>query len=85
MVSLPASRPHVYETSGLGAAMDAAVGLGLHPDFETAVAEMSRTFLPRPDVRDIYEGLYQRVYRQMYRRLRPLYEEIRRITGYPPR
>ena len=86
--NLPASRPHVYETSGLGAAMDAAVGLGLHPDFETAVAEMtrvSRTFEPRPEVRDIYEGLYQRVYKQMYRRLRPLYEEIRRITGYPPR
>ncbi len=86
--NLPASRPHVYETSGLGAAMDAAVGLGLHPDFETAVAEMTRvirTFEPRPDVREIYEGLYQRVYKQMYRRLRPLYEEIRRITGYPPK
>jgi sugar (pentulose or hexulose) kinase len=86
--NLPASRPHVYETSGLGAAMDAAVGLGLHRDFETAVAEMtrvSRTFEPQPEVRDVYEGLYQRVYRQMYRRLRPLYEEVRRITGYPPR
>ena len=86
--NLPASRPHVYETSGLGAAMDAAVGLGLHPDFETAVKEMtrvSRTFEPRPEVRDVYEGLYQRVYKHMYRRLRPLYEEIRRITGYPPR
>jgi len=86
--NLPASRPHTYETSGLGAAMDASVGLGLHPDFETAVAEMtrvSRTFEPRPEVRDVYEGLYQRVYKQMYRRLRPLYEEIRGITGYPPR
>ena len=86
--NLPASRPHIYETSGLGAAMDAAVGLGLHLDFETAVAEMtrvSRTFEPRPEVRDVYEGLYQRVYRRMYRRLRPLYEEIRQITGYPPK
>jgi len=85
--NLPARRPHLYETSGLGAAIVAAVGLGLHPDFETAVAQMtrvSRTFLPRPEVRDIYEGLYQRVYKQMYKRLRPLYEEIRRITGYPP-
>ncbi len=86
--NLPASRPHVYETSGLGAAMDAAVGLGLHPDFETAVAEMTRvrdTFEPRPAARDIYEGLYQRVYKRMYRRLRPLYDEIRAITGYPPK
>jgi len=86
--NLPASRPHVYETAGLGAAMDAAVGLGLHPDFETAVAEMTRvshTFLPRPEVRDVYEGLYRQVYQQMYRRLRPLYEGIRHITGYPPK
>ncbi|MEA3342099.1 MAG: FGGY-family carbohydrate kinase [Chloroflexota bacterium] len=86
--NLPASRPHVYETSGLGAAMDAAVGLGLHPDFETAVAEMTRlrdTFEPRPAARDIYEGLYQRVYKRMYRRLHPLYDEIRAITGYPPK
>jgi sugar (pentulose or hexulose) kinase len=86
--NLPASRPHIYETSGLGAAMDAAVGLGLHPDFGTAVAEMtrvSRTFEPRPNVRDVYDGLYHKVYKQMYRRLRPLYEEIRHITGYPPK
>lgn len=85
---LPASRPHVYETSGLGAAMDAAVGLGIHSDFETAVAEMTRvgrTFLPQPEEQEVYEGLYRRVYRRMYRRLRPFYEEIRCITGYPPR
>jgi len=85
--NLPACRPHVYETSALGAAMDAAVGVGLHPDFETAVAEMTRTsctFEPNEKVRQIYDGLYRRVYRRMYRRLRPLYEEIRRITGYPP-
>ena len=34
---LPTSRPHTHETSGLGAAIDAAVGLGLQPSFETAV------------------------------------------------
>jgi glycerol kinase len=39
---LPTARPHVYETSGLGAAIDAAVGLGLHPDFDAAVAAMTR-------------------------------------------
>ena len=27
---LPLGRPHTHETSGLGAAIDAAVGLGLH-------------------------------------------------------
>ena len=80
------ARPHIYETSGLGAAIDAAVGLGLHPDFETAVREMTRVgrvFDPDPAAREIYESLYQRVYKQMYRKLKPLYDEIRDITGYP--
>jgi sugar (pentulose or hexulose) kinase len=83
---LPTARPHTYEASGLGAAIDAAVGLGLHPDFETAVEEMTRigqVFEPDSSNREIYDALYERVYRQMYRRLRPLYEEIRDITGYP--
>ena len=85
---LPTARPHTYEASGLGAAIDAAVGLSLHPDFDTAVREMTRTgqtFGPDPSTREIYEGLYQRVYKRMYRRLKPLYEEIRDITGYPGR
>ncbi|VFT39298.1 putative carbohydrate kinase [Pseudomonas aeruginosa] len=46
---LPAERPHVYEASGLGAAIDCAVGLGLYPDVASAVAGMTRVgrvFLP---------------------------------------
>ncbi|MCE7958055.1 MAG: carbohydrate kinase, partial [Acidobacteria bacterium ACB2] len=85
---LPTARPHVYEASGLGAAIDAAVGLGIHPDFPTAVREMTRVgkvFTPDPTTSRVYDALYTRVYRQMYRRLKPLYEEIREITGYPPR
>ena len=84
---LPASRPHVFEASGLGAAIDAAVGAGLHSDFETAVAAMTRvrdTFEPDPTNRGIYDGLYREVYLKMYRRLQPLYRKIREITGYPP-
>ena len=34
---------------------------------------------------ETYDALYRRVYRKMYDRLRPLYEEIRAITGYPAR
>jgi len=85
---LPAVRAHTYEASGLGAAIDAAVGLKLHPDFETAVREMTHigdVFEPNPRTRDIYDELYCRVYKQMYRKLRPLYQEIRDITGYPAR
>jgi len=85
---MPAARPHTYETSGLGAAIDAAVGLGLHPDFDTAIAEMTRIgrlFEPDPETRDIYDGLYHGVYKRMYRSLKPLYEAIRETTGYPNR
>ena len=84
---LPASRPHTHETSGLGAAIDAAVGLGLHPDFESAVRAMTRvaeTRDPDPATRAMYDDLYRSVYLRLYDRLKPLYEDIRRITGYPP-
>ncbi len=82
--NLPAARPHLYEASGLGAAMDTAVGLRLHPDFETAVQEMThlgRVFEPDPKTVALYDRLYERVYRQMYRRLKPLYHEIRALTA----
>ncbi|MGI6250001.1 MAG: FGGY-family carbohydrate kinase [Anaerolineaceae bacterium] len=84
---LPARKPHVYEASGLGAAMDIAVGLNLHPDFSTAVKEMTRissTFEPNAKNHALYDQLYHRVYLRMYSRLKPLYDEIREITGYPP-
>ncbi|HPH97647.1 MAG TPA: FGGY-family carbohydrate kinase [Anaerolineaceae bacterium] len=79
---LPASRPHVYEASGLGAAMDAAVGMKLQPDFKTAVAEMTRvrdTFEPDPHTHAIYEQLYREVYLHMYQHLKPLYNTLRHI------
>lgn len=85
---LPTSTPHVYETSGLGAAMDAAVGLKLLPDFETAVGRMThpgKFFEPNPANHRIYDQLYKRVYCKMYEQLKPLYDEIRDITGYPPK
>lgn len=86
LFGLPAERPHTYETSGLGAAIDAAVGLGLHPDFETAVREMTRVgdvFHPDAATRQLYDRLYREVYLKMYPQLQPLYRKIRDITGYP--
>ncbi len=85
---MPVSRPHVHEASGLGAAIDAAVGLGLYSDFPTAVAAMThpgQRFEPNAATHAIYDALYRRVYRQLYRQLKALYAEIRDITGYPPR
>lgn len=83
---MPVSRPHVYEASGLGAAIDLAVGLKLQPSFESAVADMtriSRTFEPDTENHKLYDELYNRVYLKMYPRLAPLYKEIQDITGYP--
>ena len=83
---LPTGKPHLYETSGLGAAIDAAVGVGLHADFKTAVKAMTRVgevFEPNPKNQALYDALYHDVYKKMYRRLKPLYERIREITGYP--
>ena len=80
---LPTYRPHLYEASGLGAAIDAAVGMGIHPDFKTAVNEMTRVgdeFLPNPEANKIYNQLYNEVYKSMYKRLHPLYESIHEIT-----
>jgi sugar (pentulose or hexulose) kinase len=80
---LPAARPHTYETSGLGAAIDAAVGLGLHPDFSTAIRAMTRierVFEPDPATHATYDALYNQVYRRLYARLRPLYETLHRLS-----
>jgi sugar (pentulose or hexulose) kinase len=76
---LPASRPHVYEATALGAAIDAAVGLRLHPNFDAAVQAMThigQTFEPNPQAHEVYDALYQRVYLRMYKQLKPLYEEL---------
>jgi sugar (pentulose or hexulose) kinase len=83
---LPAARPHVYEASALGAAINVALGTGLHPDAATAVREMTRVgtvYDPEPQRQALYDELYRRVYLRTYPRLRKLYEEIRDITGYP--
>ncbi|MDP3859728.1 MAG: FGGY-family carbohydrate kinase [Stagnimonas sp.] len=83
---LPAERPSLYETSALGAAINAAVGLGWHADHATAVRAMchpGQVFQPRPEAVRAYEALYREVYRELYPRLKPLYQRIRRITGYP--
>jgi len=83
---LPVERPHTHETSVVGAAIDAAVGAGLQPDFASAAAAMTRpgrTFEPIREHVEVYRQLYERVYRRMYSRLLPLFQEIQQITGYP--
>ena len=70
-----------------GGQRDAALhdaGLGLHPDFPTAVRAMTRvarTFEPDAKNAALYDQLYEQVYQKMYPRLAPLYARIRAITG----
>ena len=89
---LPAARPHVYEASGLGAAIDASVGLGLYPDVRAAARAMThvgRIFEPNPQTRAVYEQLYSRVYKPMYRNSSPSTKKSGRLrairSGWPSR
>ncbi len=84
--NLPTHKPHTYETSGLGAAINAAVGLGYYPGYSQAAKAMTRieeTFLPNPNNVKLYEKLYSQVYIKMYAQLKPIYQKIKAITGYP--
>ncbi len=77
--NLPVSRPHLYEASGLGAAINAAVGVGLHKDYASALKTMTRlgeTFLPDRQASQIYERLYHEVYLHMYKHLQPFYKAM---------
>jgi sugar (pentulose or hexulose) kinase len=55
------------------------------PTAARAMTHVGRVFEPDPHAHAVYEQLYFRVYKQMYHKLKPLYEEIREITGYPER
>jgi len=86
--NLETFRAHTYETSALGAAINAAVGMKYYSDFPAAVGAMTRrgdSFTPDPHNVEIYSELYEKVYSKMYRHLQPLYEQIRDVTGYPPK
>ena len=85
--NLEAERPHTYETSSLGAAINAAVGLKYFSDFEVAIKEMchlKETFQPIKKNKEIYQNLFEKVYLKMYKKLKPIYDDIREITNYPP-
>jgi len=80
---LPASRPHTYEASALGAAIDGAVGIRIHRDFPTAVSAMVRkrdTFFPKKENVETYEKLYEKVYKKLYTKVKPLYKDVCKIT-----
>lgn len=83
--SLPTSRMRSYETCALGAAMDAAVGVGMFSSFEEAVnamVETGQTFYPNDQNSRIYNDLFNDVYMKTYDALAPLYKRSTEITGF---
>ena len=77
-------RPHTFETSSLGAAIASAVGIGLYPNFTSAVEKMTHEgdrFDPIAANSEIYNDLYHKVYKKMYGNLKPSYEAIWSITN----
>lgn len=81
--NLPAERPHTFETSGLGAAINAAVGMGLHSDYQSAAKAMTRiadTFEPIRQNTAVYQALYEDIYKSMYSHLKPIYKRMQQIT-----
>ncbi len=78
--ALPAERTHTHETSGLGAAINAAVGLGWYADHASAARAMvheGERFEPEPGAVALYERLYRDVFTGLYNRLKPVFIGIR--------
>lgn len=83
--NLTAKRMDTHENCAKGAAIDAAVGTGLHKTFEDAVAAMTRTgreFHPNEKSSEIYNALFNDVYMKTSDALAPLYKRTIEITGY---
>ena len=82
MFGLPLKRVQTHETSGLGCAIAAFIGVGEFKGFAEAIKSMVHykdTFRPDPEKQRIYAGLYDRIYKRIYPRLQLLYKEMKRL------
>ncbi|NVJ50382.1 MAG: carbohydrate kinase [Gammaproteobacteria bacterium] len=80
--NLPVLVPHTHETSGLGAAINIAVGMQIYNDYPEAVSNMcriERRIEPNSAVTPLYHKLYQSVYRRLYRKLAPFYRYLKQL------
>jgi xylulokinase len=68
------------EAGAVGAALTAAVGLGLYPDFAALkkVVRVEREFEPQAHNAEVYDCLYQ-AYQRIYGCLRDLYREVNEV------
>ena len=77
VTGIPVTAPETTETTALGAAMLALVGIGAFANLAEAGRQMVRLverFEPQPAAQTIYAGLYDR-YRQLYFSLLPVFEQ----------
>jgi xylulokinase len=67
------------DAGAVGAALVAAVGLGLYPDFESLkkVVKVERAFEPQEKNREIYDCLFDS-YQEVYSNLRGFYSKLNR-------
>jgi xylulokinase len=65
------------EAGAVGAALVAAVGMGIYPDFESLrkVVKVDSVYEPQPGNSEIYSSLFDR-YQEVYRNLRSLYRKL---------
>ena len=68
---------HPLQAGAIGAALTAAVGLGVYPDFETLkeVIQVTHTFEPRAENASLYDELFD-AYKKVYRALKGIYRQL---------
>jgi xylulokinase len=68
------------EAGAVGAALTAAIGLGLYPDFTEIkkIVRVEREFEPQAANAEVYDVLY-RAYRRIYSSLRGLYRDVNEV------
>ncbi len=78
-LQMPVEVPAGSELGALGAAICAAVAVGIYPDYPAACAAMvriARTFAPDPRHAEVYHAKYDR-YRRLLSALHPAWQDLR--------
>lgn len=84
MFNRPVVRGETYEASGLGAAINAFVAMGVYGDYREAVKCMTReayVFKPNEKNAKKYDKLFNNVYKKVYSKLIDLYKTMSRIES----
>ena len=81
---IPSVRNVINNAAGLGAAMNAAVGTGAYPDYQTAIEHMVRirdSFEPDRNHTKVYDKVITNIYRNIKEYTDPVNQEIYNLFG----